>query len=137
MAAQKIQVNTNPNLDPDFGVIPIHEADSYMVSVSPENLKLGEKARLGFYFFLLVPVMDAHEDSVAIVREILDVVLDDGDSYEVKVCDQDDIKLWNKGTPIISFDPEKIRASEEVDEHTNVNISDFFFWLKPPRDNMN
>lgn len=137
MATHKLLVNTNPNLDPDFGMIPIQEADSYMVSVSPEKLQVGEKTQLGFYFFLLIPVMDAHEDSIAIVKEILDFVLDEGDTYEVKVCDQDDIKLWNKGTPIISFDPDKIRAQAEHDENQNVGVADLFFWLKPPKDSMN
>lgn len=130
MAERKyLAVNTNPELDPDFGRIPVYEADTYMVTVMPELTS--KPQTLEKYYFVLLPISDNQEDSLTLLREILEHFLEENDLFEVRTCQQEDIKKWTKSTPVISFDPAKI------DEEKTSLVADVFFWLSPPKSYMN
>lgn len=109
-------------LDPDFGDIQPHNADAYLVSVTP-NKPESEAKR--YQFITLLPETDSTEESYDLLSDVLTEFLENGDRYTVRDFDQDHVEDYiSKGSksPIISFDPETLSCDQ---------IS--FLWLVPPK----
>lgn len=107
-----IKVNSNYQLDPDFGNIKPEEAEVYIVKTTKAGTRRGDK------FIIVIPVQLKEEDAKEAITGIVNLILDAGDKYIASRLDLDEL---DGSTPIISYNP--LEAEEEME----------YFWLFPPK----
>lgn len=126
MSRKRLAVNTRLEFDPDFGSKAISDANAYYVSV------VAKSQNTEYHFFMLMPVVDDDELQL-MLKDVLGMILENDDFFEVRVCDQKDITKWSTSTPLVSFNPD---AFQYYEENSFIKLHDVFFWLMPPKKSM-
>jgi len=123
-----LNVNFDPDFDPDFGNIQPENSDIYLVSITPKpSLEHKNATGLGWHFLLIMPKMKTDSETSELVADVLGSFLETGDRYCARPYKEEDYKNYSKSTAVISYNSERMFS-----EGMNYEIEDLFFWVKPP-----
>lgn len=123
MGAWVYRTNTSLVLDPDWGKTTPSAGSVFKITVTP-----GDSKKQKWDFYILFPDFETEDDlldenkedydAVEVGQHLCEIVLEQGDQYEMSEVLEEDSASFVASIPILCFNP--------LDEEE-------FFWLSPPQ----